>query len=173
MDTNNATKYMNPYLAGFLLGLIMLAAYYFTGEGLGASGAFKRYEIAVLEKIAPAYVESNHFFGAHIAAKENILENRLVYMVLGVFFGGFISGAVSGRLTFKVEHSPKITKKTRVIAAIVGGILFGYGSQMGRGCTSGSGLSGMASLSLAGFIALFAIFGSGYVFAYFFRKLWI
>jgi hypothetical protein len=31
----------------------------------------------------------------------------------------------------------------------------------------------MASLSLAGFIALFAIFGSGYVFAYFFRKLWI
>jgi len=164
---------MNPYLAGFLLGLIMLAAFYFTGEGLGASGAFKRFEIYALESTVPGLIEDHHFFGHYMASGENVLENRLVYMILGVFVGGFISGAVSGRLGFKVEHSPKITSKTRLTVAVIGGILFGYGSQMGRGCTSGSGLSGMASLSLAGFIALFAIFGGGYLFAYFFRKLWI
>ncbi len=173
MSANTTTKYMNPYLAGFLLGLILLAAFYFTGEGLGASGAFKRYEIAVLEKVAPWLVEGHHFFGSHLKSGESILENRLVYMILGVFAGGFISGVVSGRLTWKVEHSPKISSKTRLIAALAGGMLFGYGSQMGRGCTSGSGLSGMASLSLAGFIALFAIFGTGFLMAYFFRKLWI
>jgi hypothetical protein len=31
----------------------------------------------------------------------------------------------------------------------------------------------MAALSLGGFIAMMAIFGGGYLFAYFFRKLWI
>jgi hypothetical protein len=31
----------------------------------------------------------------------------------------------------------------------------------------------MAVLSTAGFVTMLAIFGSGYVVAYFFRKLWI
>jgi uncharacterized protein len=31
----------------------------------------------------------------------------------------------------------------------------------------------MAILSTAGFVTMMAIFGSGYIFAYFFRKLWI
>ena len=172
MNTNNK-KYMNPYLAGFLLGLLILAAFYFTGEGLGASGAYKRMEIAVIETVAPSAIEGHSFFGKYMDSGQNSLENRLVYMIIGVFAGGFISGAISGRLGFKIEHSPKITSKTRLIAAVIGGIFFGFGSQLGRGCTSGSGLSGMASLSLAGFIALFAIFGGGYLFAYFFRKLWI
>ena len=169
----NKRKYMNPYLAGFLLGLLILAAFYFTGEGLGASGAFKRMEISAFENVMPSVIDGHHFFGKYMAKGQNSLENRLVYMIIGVFAGGFISGAISGRLGFKIEHSPKITSKTRLIAAVIGGAFFGFGSQLGRGCTSGAGLSGMASLSLAGFIALFAIFGGGYLFAYFFRKLWI
>ena len=52
-------------------------------------------------------------------------------------------------------------------------MLFGIGSQLGRGCTSGAGLSGMAVMSVSGFLAVAAIFGSGYLFAWFFRKLWI
>jgi len=34
-------KYMNPYLAGFFLGLTIIAAFYLSGRGLGASGAIK------------------------------------------------------------------------------------------------------------------------------------
>lgn len=34
-------RYMNPYLAGFLLGLVLLASIVITGRGLGASGAVK------------------------------------------------------------------------------------------------------------------------------------
>jgi hypothetical protein len=80
---------------------------------------------------------------------------------------------VSRRLTWKVEHSPKITSRRRLIFAAIGGILFGFGSQLGRGCTSGAALSGMAVLSLGGFITMMAIFGTGFAMAYFFRKLWI
>ena len=34
-------NYMNPYFAGFLLGLLLLATIYITGRGLGSSGAVK------------------------------------------------------------------------------------------------------------------------------------
>ncbi len=34
-------KYMNPYLAGFFLGLVLLATIYVTGRGLGASVPLK------------------------------------------------------------------------------------------------------------------------------------
>jgi len=73
----------------------------------------------------------------------------------------------------RVEHSPKITSKTRIIAAGLGGILFGFGSQLGRGCSSGAALSGTAAFSFGGLLVMVVLFGSGYVFAYFFRKLWI
>ena len=34
-------KYMDPYLAGTLLGGVLLLAMYLSGRGLGASGAVK------------------------------------------------------------------------------------------------------------------------------------
>jgi len=78
-----------------------------------------------------------------------------------------------GRMKLKVEHSPKITARRRLVFATLGGILFGIGSQFGRGCTSGAALSGLALLSTSGFVAMMTIFGGGYLFAYFFRKNWI
>jgi uncharacterized protein len=50
--------YMNPYLAGFLLGLVLLATIYITGRGLGASGAFKNVIIATVDKVAPKHAET-------------------------------------------------------------------------------------------------------------------
>jgi uncharacterized membrane protein YedE/YeeE len=98
----------------------------------------------------------------------------LVFESIGIFLGGLLSGVIFGRAKkFRVEHSPKITSKMRLIYATIGGALFGLGSQFGRGCTSGAALSGTATYALGGVIVMFAIFGSGYVFAYFFRKLWI
>ncbi|MCK7537137.1 MAG: YeeE/YedE family protein [Marinilabiliales bacterium] len=75
----------------------------------------------------------------------------------------FFPGPVSGRLKLKVEKSPKITVTRRLIFAFLGGVLFVYGGQLARGCTSGAALSGMAVLSLAGFVTMIAIFGSAYL----------
>ena len=103
----------------------------------------------------------------------NPLNDWLVYQMLGVIAGGFLSGALAGRLKFKVEKSPKISNKTRLLFAALGGAFFGFGSQLGRGCTSGSALTGMAVLSVSGFISMAAIFGTAFGLAYFARKLWI
>jgi hypothetical protein len=166
-------KYMNPYLAGVLLGFVIIAAFFFSAEGLGGSGAMKDFVKASVVKAAPQYASETSYFASAASAEHSPLKSWLVFEILGVTIGGIFSGAMAGRLKLKLEHSPKITSKTRIVFAIIGGALFGIGSQLGRGCTSGAGLSGMAVMSLSGFLAAAAIFGSGYLFAYFFRKLWI
>lgn len=172
--SEKSKKYMNPYLAGFLLGVVLLASFYFTGRGLGASGAVKSTVVATVGAIAPEHAENSRYYSQAIASSDgNPLKAWLVFQVIGVLFGGLISGVIAGRMKLKIEHSPNILPRTRLIAAALGGILFGVGSQLGRGCTSGAALSGMATLSLAGFVSMLAIFGTAFAFAYFFRKLWI
>lgn len=168
------TQYMNPYLAGFLLGLVLLATIYITGRGLGASGALKSVVVASVESVAPAYTSHAEFYTDY--AKEHPdapLKNWLVFEVAGVVLGGFLSGLISDRLGFTVEKGPRVRTGVRLVMAAIGGLLFGLGAQFARGCTSGAALSGMAVLSTGGFITMLAIFGTGYVVAYFFRKFWI
>ncbi len=169
------TKYMNPYLAGVLLGLLLLATIYITGRGLGASGAIKSYAVTVVEKVAPTHASETKFYQEY--SKEHSgtspLMNWLVFEVTGVLIGAFLSGLISNRLNFKFEKGPRSTTKIRVAGALIGGLLWGIGSQLGRGCTSGAALSGLAVMSTGGIITMFAIFAGAYVFAYFFRKMWI
>jgi len=168
------TRYINPYLGGVLLGLVLIAANFVSGRGLGASGAVKSTVVAAVDIMAPHHAENAIFYKEyHASHPEGFRKAWLVFQMLGVIAGAFLSGAIFNRLKLKVEHSPKITSRRRIIFAIMGGILFGFGSQLGRGCTSGSALSGMAVLSLGGFISMAFIFGTAYAFAYFVRKNWI
>jgi len=166
--------YINPYVGGVLLGLVLLAANFVSGRGLGASGAIKSTVVTAMTAVAPEASEKSGFVKEFGEAHEGSpMKTWLVFEMLGVIVGGFLSGALAGRLKLKVEHSPKITSRRRLIFALAGGILFGFGSQLGRGCTSGSALSGMAVLSVGGFITMMAIFGTAFALAYFFRKNWI
>lgn len=168
------TKYMNSYLAGALLGLTLLATIYITGRGLGASGAVKSATVYAVDIVAPQHAESAKFYKEYLDEHEgNPLKNWLVFEVIGVIIGAFISGLISNRLSLKMEYGPHSTAKIRIAGSIIGGFLFSFGAQFGRGCTSGAALSGMAVLSTGGLITMFAIFGGAYAFAYFFRKLWL
>jgi len=166
-------KYMNPYLGGVLLGLVLVAAFWISGRGLGASGAAKSAVVASVQTVAPKHTENTAFYQEYLGTHPNPLKEWLVFQMLGVIVGGFLSGAIAGRLKFTVEKSPKITNKMRLIFAVLGGVFFGFGSQLGRGCTSGSALTGMAVLSVGGFVTMAAIFGTAFALAYFARKLWI
>ena len=169
-----STKYLNPYLGGVLLGIVLLAANFVSGRGLGASGAIKSTVVTAITTVAPSSAESTSFVKEFRESHQgNPMKTWLVFEMLGVLVGGFLSGALAGRLNIKVEHSPGITSRRRMIFALAGGVLFGFGSQLGRGCTSGSALSGMAVLSLGGFITMMAIFGTAFALAYFFRRNWI
>ena len=174
METSRSNRYLNPYLGGVLLGIVLLAANFIAGRGLGASGAIKSVVVAGVSSVAPTHTATSHFYQEYKEEHSgNPLNSWLVFQMLGVVVGAFVSGAIAGRLKMKVEHHPGITSNRRIAFAMIGGILFGFGSQMGRGCTSGSALSGMAVLSLQGFISTAAIFGTAFILAYFFRKNWI
>lgn len=166
-------KYMNPYIAGTVLGLVLLLAMYLSGRGLGASGGIKYCAVAIVGALAPEHTAGSSYYSSYYESGQSPLLNWLPVEVLGIVLGGFISGAVSGRLKLKVEKSPRISTRRRLILSFLGGVLFVYGAQLARGCTSGAALSGMAVLSVAGFVTMASIFGSGYLFAWFFRKNWI
>lgn len=165
-------KHMNPYLAGFFLGLVLLASFYLAGRGLGASGALKSAVTGIVNGISPAHAEGSTFYAKYL--NEGMpLKTWLVFMGVGIILGSFFSGVTSNRLKFKIERGPNLSARGRLLAALGGGILFGIGSQLGRGCTSGAALSGMSVLSSAGFVTMLAIFGTGFLVAYFLRKLWL
>jgi len=164
---------MNPYMAGTLLGIVLLLAMFVSGRGLGASGGIKYCVVSMVGAVNRPHVENSMYYSKYFEDGRKPLTNWLTLEIFGIVAGGFISGAVSGRLKLKVEKSPKISVTRRLIFAFLGGVLFVYGGQLARGCTSGAALSGMAVLSLAGFVTMIAIFGSAYAFAWFFRKNWI
>jgi uncharacterized membrane protein YedE/YeeE len=176
MKTDNKTNshvYWNPYYGGFLLGIIILFTFYLTGRGLGASGAMKSSVVTIVDKVAPTHAENNAYYSKFITEGDSPMNTWLVFEALGVLIGAFISGGLNGRIGWRIQHSPKITSKRRLVFALLGGVLFGLGAQIARGCTSGAALSGMAVLSTGGFITMLAIFGAAYATAYFFRKNWI
>ncbi|MFA6233721.1 MAG: YeeE/YedE thiosulfate transporter family protein [Bacteroidota bacterium] len=166
--------YMNPYMAGALLGLLLTATIFITGRGLGASGAVKSATVAAVETVAPAHASQSKYYTEYQNEHpDGALKNWLVFEVIGVVIGAFLSGLLSGRLALKLEHGPQTTSRIRIAGALFGGALFGLGAQLGRGCTSGAALSGMGVLSTGGIITMLAIFGGAYAFAWFFRKLWL
>lgn len=173
MKEQNKHIYWNPYFGGFLLGILIIFTFYITGRGLGASGAMKSSVVSMVDTASHSYAEHNAYYSKFVKDDKSPMNTWLVFEALGVLIGAFISGGLAGRIGWRTQHSPKITKKRRLVFAILGGVLFGVGSQVARGCTSGAALSGMAVLSTGGFITMIAIFGTGFLVAYFFRKNWI
>jgi len=165
--------YWNPYFGGFLLGILIIFTFYITGRGLGATGGLKSGVVAIVDEVEPKHAEENAYYSKFLSDDESPLNNWLVFETIGLIAGAFLSGGLNGRIGFRVQHSPKITVRRRLVFALMGGILFGLGAQIARGCTSGAALSGIAVLSVGGFITMLSIFGSAYLFAYFFRKNWI
>jgi uncharacterized membrane protein YedE/YeeE len=170
---NDGSFYLNPYLGGVILGTVLLLSFYISGRGLGASGAVKNTVAATVNVIAPQHVENSSYYSQFAGGDKKPMNNWLVFEALGVLAGAFLSGIIFNRLKLKVEHSPKITSRRRLIFALGGGLIFGFGSQLARGCTSGAALSGMAVLSFGGYITMIAIFGTAFVAAWLFRKNWI
>ncbi len=165
--------YWNPYFAGFILGLVLLATFVIMGRGLGASGAMMRGVTFVVDKVSPAHVDSNPYFAKYAGGNTNPLNDWLVFEVLGVLAGGLLSGLLAGRMKLQTEKGPNISTKGRLVFALLGGGLMGFGARLALGCTSGQGLSGGATLALGSWAFMMTMFAAAYAIAYFVRKQWI
>jgi cytochrome b subunit of formate dehydrogenase/uncharacterized membrane protein YedE/YeeE len=165
--------YWPPYAAGFGLGLALLASFVVMGEGLGASGAFTRYLVAVIASIAPGYAGASPYWSNYYQPGQSVLFNFLVFELIGAAVGGVVSGWLAGRLRITADKGPRISRRTRYALATTGGILTGMGARLARGCTSGLALSGGAVLSAGAFIFMLSVFAAGFIGAYFLRRFWL
>ncbi|KAA0694095.1 YeeE/YedE family protein [Halopseudomonas laoshanensis] len=84
--------------------------------------------------------------------------------VLGLLLAPLIYWVVHSRPTMVIEAGP--------VALVVAGLLVGFGSRLGSGCTSGHGVCGLARLSLRGFVATLAFMGAGFVSVFLLRHVW-
>ncbi len=65
-------KYINPYLGGVLLGLVLIAANFISGRGLGASGALKSAVVATVETVSPNHAENTAFYSDYNRAYKSL-----------------------------------------------------------------------------------------------------
>jgi len=167
--TQTTKGYLNPYLAGFLLGLTLLASFLILGAGLGASGGLARIAAYAEGAVAPQHTLASEYFGAW---GQEPLNYYLVFMFLGVFLGGLVSALHGNRLRFGMEKGRSAPARLRASYALLGGILVGVASRLAQGCTSGQALTGGALLLTGSLLFLVCTFAGGYAFAFFVRSQW-
>jgi uncharacterized membrane protein YedE/YeeE len=174
MNADRAPKpYLDPYLAGALLGLVLFGAFFLTGNGLGASGGIAHILLSIEDQIVPEHVDRTAHLLNMAGPNRTPLDNWVVFVAVGSLIGGFLSGLWHRRLKLETLRGPRMSVRLRWATAFAGGALMGFGARLARGCTSGQALSGGAVLSLGSWAFMFAVFAGGYALAFFVRKLWI
>lgn len=165
--------YVDPYLAGALLGVLLFASFYVTGGGLGASAALSRIQTGVLDAFAPGHVDRVAYFAELAGGARSAWNHSQVFMLVGTLVGGLASGLVHRRVRVETRKGPRVSTAWRWALAFTGGAVMAYGARLARGCTSGQALSGGAVLSVGSWAFMLALFASGYAVAWFARRLWI
>ena len=165
----NAKPYANPYLAGVMLGLTLLASYLILGAGLGASAGIARLGAFCELALAPARTLASQYFGSW---GPRPLQYYLVFMLAGVFCGGLVSALLAERFAVSVERGARCSSLKRLLFALAGGVIVGFASRLANGCTSGQALSGSAVLLTGSLLFLVCVFAGGYAAAWFVRRQW-
>ena len=86
----------------------------------------------------------------------------------------FVLGLLISPLIYSIFHPiPLIEISSNKLLIIVGGLLVGFGSRLGSGCTSGHGVCGLARLSVRSFIATMTFMFFGFVTVFVIQKVLI
>jgi len=118
-------------IGGIIIGLAAAGLYHFTGKILGVSN------------ITSELMNRSHRHKAW----------RLI------FIAGMLSG---GLLLLWLNPATVMHESPRtLVTLIVAGLLVGYGSSLGRGCTSGHGICGITRLSDRAIVAVLIFMATG------------
>ena len=80
-----------------------------------------------------------------------------LFFIIGLIIGPIILKLFNYQdLGFEIPH-------TNILLIIIGGLLVGYGTQLGSGCTSGHGICGIGRLSVRSITATFTFILTGII----------
>lgn len=162
-------KLGSPYLTGIGLGLSIVFGYMLLGHGPGSSGFFSRLGAYSVAEVAPDHVASNAYWGPVLG--QGLWDYWLTWTVGGIALGGFISALRAGRIKFGIDRGSLISRPTRLVLALLGGVIVGFSTRITRGCTSHH-LSEAALFSVGSWAFLAAVFIGGFGAAFLFKKVW-
>jgi len=161
----------SPYLAGIVIGLLQIPAFWLVGTALGASSSFVTAAAHIAAIFDPTALD-NAYFAKYADTGKYWWQSALV---IGIALGAFASARLSK--TKRGSMSPVWAKATgiksfggRAVMAFGGGFVMLVGARIAGGCTSGHGISGMAQLSIGSFIAVAAMFAGGIIIATLFMR---
>ncbi|WP_335976439.1 YeeE/YedE family protein [Acinetobacter calcoaceticus] len=81
----------------------------------------------------------------------------------------FIAGLIITPFIYGYFYQPEIEIKANIFALMLAGILVGFGTRLGSGCTSGHGICGMSRLSKRSMIATAVFMFAGMLTVYIIR----
>ena len=136
---------MESLLGGLIIGLAVAILYLMRGNYTGISGIY---------------------FNVISVNKSGFLWRFL--FIMGLIIGPVILSFFSYTdLGFEMPN-------TNPIVVIVGGLLVGYGTQLGSGCTSGHGVCGIGRLSIRSIVGTCVFVGAGVITVFITRSLgWV
>ena len=132
---------IEPYLiGGIVIGIGVSLVYLTTGLHATQSSFFTTTLSWISKRI-------------HFQKERNIKErNWRVFLATGLIIGALI-------YTLTLSPTGFWTTSVQLWRLVLGGLLVGFGTRLSRGCTSGHGISGLASLSKASLYAVIVFMG--------------
>jgi uncharacterized membrane protein YedE/YeeE len=120
-----------------------------------------------------------------VAAAMLLLVNGRVAGIAGILGGlvrprlgdtawrlAFVAGLLVAPMLYALVHAaPVIDFATGYPALVAAGLLVGFGSRLGSGCTSGHGICGMSRLSPRSIVATLVFMAAGFVTVYVVRHM--
>jgi uncharacterized membrane protein YedE/YeeE len=151
----------SPYAAGAGIGILSCLALVLADRPLGCSTAFVKARGLIGRMISAEKTDKLEYY------QEIVPQVDWAFMIIpGIIIGAFLSSSLSG--TFHIVWVPALWVSVfgdnavlRIIIALAGGVLLGFGARWAGGCTSGHGISGSIQLSLASMITAACFFAGG------------
>jgi hypothetical protein len=151
----------SPYVAGAGIGVLSCLALVLADRALGCSTAFVKARGMIGNVISAEKVRKMEYY------QDIVPQVDWAFMIIpGIIIGAFLSSFLSG--TFHLVWVPALwgsvfgnTIILRLIVALAGGVLLGFGARWAGGCTSGHGISGSIQLSLASMVTAACFFAGG------------
>lgn len=137
------------------LALLNFATLALAGRPWGVTSAFALWGAKAFESLGIA-VDQWAFWQADANAKAlaaPVWQDVTSVMDFGIMIGALLAAGLAGRFA----PSLKIPARS-LVAAVIGGLLLGYGARLAYGCNIGAYFSGIASGSLHGWLWLVAAF---------------
>jgi uncharacterized membrane protein YedE/YeeE len=150
-----------PLLWGAIaLAVLSLLTLLVAGHPWGITGAFALWGAKALAFVGVdvASWQAWESPGAQAQLAQSVFAHPVSAMDIGLVAGAMLAAGLAGKFAPKVDLS-----LGSLLAAVLGGLLMGYGARLSSGCNVGALLGGIASGSLHGWIWFIAAFAGSFL----------